>query len=29
MLINDRIADSIFQQIIIRPADYSVLRHQP
>ena len=24
-LINDRIADSIFQQIIIRPADYSVL----
>ena len=25
MLINDRIADSIFQQIIIRPADYSVL----
>ena len=22
---NDRIADSIFQQIIIRPADYSVL----
>ena len=25
MLVNDRIADSIFQQIIIRPADYSVL----
>jgi len=25
VLINDRIADSIFQQIIIRPADYSVL----
>ncbi len=25
LLINDRIADSIFQQIIIRPADYSVL----
>jgi isocitrate dehydrogenase len=25
ILINDRIADSIFQQIIIRPADYSVL----
>ena len=27
MLINDRIADSIFQQIIIRPADYSDSRH--
>jgi isocitrate dehydrogenase len=25
ILINDRIADSIFQQIVIRPADYSVL----
>jgi isocitrate dehydrogenase len=25
VLINDRIADSIFQQIIIRPADYSIL----
>lgn len=25
VLINDRIADSIFQQIVIRPADYSVL----
>ena len=25
MLVNDRIADSIFQQIIIRPEDYSVL----
>ncbi len=25
ILINDRIADSIFQQIILRPADYSVL----
>jgi isocitrate dehydrogenase len=25
ILINDRIADSIFQQIIIRPAEYSVL----
>jgi isocitrate dehydrogenase len=25
LFINDRIADSIFQQIIIRPADYSVL----
>jgi isocitrate dehydrogenase len=25
VLINDRIADSIFQQIIIRPGDYSVL----
>jgi len=25
VLINDRIADSIFQQIIIRPTDYSVL----
>ena len=25
LLINDRIADSIFQQIVIRPADYSVL----
>jgi len=25
ILVNDRIADSIFQQIIIRPADYSVL----
>ena len=25
ILINDRIADSIFQQIIIRPADYSIL----
>jgi isocitrate dehydrogenase len=25
VLINDRIADSIFQQIIIRPEDYSVL----
>ncbi len=25
LMINDRIADSIFQQIIIRPADYSVL----
>ncbi|MGB6687212.1 MAG: NADP-dependent isocitrate dehydrogenase [Terracidiphilus sp.] len=25
LLINDRIADSIFQQIIIRPSDYSVL----
>jgi isocitrate dehydrogenase len=25
ILINDRIADSIFQQIIIRPSDYSVL----
>jgi len=25
LLVNDRIADSIFQQIIIRPADYSVL----
>jgi isocitrate dehydrogenase len=25
LLINDRIADSIFQQIIIRPEDYSVL----
>ncbi len=25
VLINDRIADSIFQQIILRPADYSVL----
>jgi isocitrate dehydrogenase len=25
VLINDRIADSIFQQIIIRPSDYSVL----
>jgi isocitrate dehydrogenase len=25
VLVNDRIADSIFQQIIIRPADYSVL----
>ena len=24
-LVNDRIADSIFQQIIIRPADYSIL----
>src|SRR5580704_12543478 len=25
ILVNDRIADSIFQQIIIRPSDYSVL----
>jgi isocitrate dehydrogenase len=25
LLINDRIADSIFQQIIVRPAEYSVL----
>jgi isocitrate dehydrogenase len=25
ILVNDRIADSIFQQIIIRPADYSIL----
>jgi isocitrate dehydrogenase len=25
ILVNDRIADSIFQQIIIRPEDYSVL----
>jgi isocitrate dehydrogenase len=25
VLVNDRIADSIFQQIIIRPSDYSVL----
>jgi isocitrate dehydrogenase len=25
ILINDRIADSIFQQIIIRPSDYSIL----
>jgi isocitrate dehydrogenase len=25
VLINDRIADSIFQQVVIRPADYSVL----
>jgi isocitrate dehydrogenase len=25
LLINDRIADSIFQQVIIRPEDYSVL----
>lgn len=25
LLINDRIADSIFQQVIIRPAEYSVL----
>jgi isocitrate dehydrogenase len=25
VLINDRIADSIFQQIILRPADYSIL----
>ena len=25
LLINDRIADSIFQQIILRPEDYSVL----
>jgi isocitrate dehydrogenase len=25
VLVNDRIADSIFQQIVIRPADYSVL----
>jgi isocitrate dehydrogenase len=25
VLINDRIADSIFQQIIIRPSDYSIL----
>jgi isocitrate dehydrogenase len=25
LMINDRIADSIFQQIIIRPEDYSVL----
>ncbi len=25
VLINDRIADSIFQQIVIRPSDYSVL----
>jgi isocitrate dehydrogenase len=25
LLINDRIADSIFQQIILRPADYSIL----
>src|SRR4051794_40790748 len=25
ILVNDRIADSIFQQIILRPADYSVL----
>jgi len=25
LMINDRIADSIFQQLIIRPADYSVL----
>ncbi len=25
ILVNDRIADSIFQQIVIRPADYSVL----
>jgi isocitrate dehydrogenase len=25
LLVNDRIADSIFQQIIIRPEDYSVL----
>ena len=25
ILINDRIADSIFQQIVIRPADYSIL----
>ncbi|HUX27303.1 MAG TPA: NADP-dependent isocitrate dehydrogenase [Terracidiphilus sp.] len=25
LLINDRIADSIFQQIVIRPSDYSVL----
>ena len=25
ILVNDRIADSIFQQIILRPEDYSVL----
>jgi hypothetical protein len=25
LLINDRIADSIFQQVIIRPEEYSVL----
>jgi isocitrate dehydrogenase len=25
ILVNDRIADSIFQQIVIRPADYSIL----
>ena len=25
ILVNDRIADSIFQQIIIRPSDYSIL----
>ena len=25
MLVNDRIADSIFQQIILRPEDYSIL----
>jgi isocitrate dehydrogenase len=25
VLINDRIADSIFQQVIIRPEEYSVL----
>jgi len=25
VLVNDRIADSIFQQIILRPEDYSVL----
>jgi isocitrate dehydrogenase len=25
IMVNDRIADSIFQQIIIRPADYSIL----
>jgi isocitrate dehydrogenase len=25
ILVNDRIADSIFQQIIVRPADYSIL----
>ena len=25
VLVNDRIADSIFQQIIIRPSDYSIL----
>jgi isocitrate dehydrogenase len=25
IMINDRIADSIFQQIIIRPSDYSIL----
>ena len=25
VLVNDRIADSIFQQIVIRPADYSIL----